>query len=180
MDLSGSIHHLCQCFRCWDLSSFCSCFEKDIFFTCRLRNTKLQIQETRSQVKKFSALLCKKRCKSQGSLKLFAWYVPQPPGAGNPAFWVSSGFTIRSAWGGCSPVTGRWQVFPFLGEGSCWRAVITDSISQAFPFWSWMTIIWETFHDQLLSHVAGRLIPDQSKKSWYVTPGVEFWTRPHQ
>ena len=37
MDLPGSVHHWC-CFKCWDLSSFCSSFGKCVFYTCRLRN----------------------------------------------------------------------------------------------------------------------------------------------
>ena len=69
MDLSGTVHHLCQCFKHWDLSSFWSSFGKCLFYTCRLRNTELQIHETRSQVKKFSAFLHMGRCKSQSSLK---------------------------------------------------------------------------------------------------------------
>ena len=112
-NLSGSVDHLCQCFKRWDLSS-CSSFGKCLFYTCRLRNVELQIHETRSQVKKFSAFLHMGRLRSQGSLKLFPWYVPQPSGACNPAFWVSLGFTVGSGWSGHSLMTARWQVFPFL------------------------------------------------------------------
>ena len=69
MDFTGSVHHLCQCFKHWDLSSFWSSFGKGLFYTCRLRNTELQIHETKSQVEKFSNFLHMGRCKSQSSLK---------------------------------------------------------------------------------------------------------------
>ena len=100
MDLSGSFHHHCQFFKCWHLSSFCSSFGKCLFYTCRLRNIELQIHESVSQVKKFSTFLCMGRCKSQGSLKLFPWCVPQPSEACNAAF-------SEFAQGGCSPMTSR-------------------------------------------------------------------------
>ena len=86
MDLSGSFHHHCQFFKCWDLFSLCSSFGKCLFYTCRLRNTEFQIHETAYQVKKFSTFLRTGRCKSQGSLKLFPWCIPQPSGACNAAF----------------------------------------------------------------------------------------------
>ena len=75
MDLSGSVCHQCQCFKCWDLSSFCSSFGNCLLYTCKLRNTELQTQEAAFQVKEFSSFLCMGRCKSQGSLKLFSWYI---------------------------------------------------------------------------------------------------------
>ena len=90
------------------LSSFCSSFGKCLFYTCRLRYAELQIHKTAFQVNKFSAFLCVEWCKSQDSLILFPWYVPQPSGACNPAFSVSSGFTIGSGWSGCGVMTVRW------------------------------------------------------------------------
>ena len=109
MDLSGSVCHICWCFKLWDLSSFCLSFGKYLFYTCRLRNTELQIHEIASPVKK----LCLGRCKSQGLFKLFPWYLPQPSEACNFAF--SSRFTIGSNWSGHSLMTARRQVFAFLG-----------------------------------------------------------------
>ena len=106
VDLSGSVCHLYQCFKSCDLSSFCSSFGKCLFCTCRLRYAELQIHETASQVNKFSAFLCVEWCKSQDSLILFPWYVPQLSGACNPAFSVSTGFTIGSGWSGCSVMLG--------------------------------------------------------------------------
>ena len=110
----------------------------------------------RQDLKKFSAFLQMGKCKSQGSLKLFPWYVSQPSGACNPAFWVSSGFTIGSGWSGCSPMTARWQVFPFLRAH--WFRL--KGCNSWFHYWSLPllvtnTIIWETFHDQLLSAALG-------------------------
>ena len=58
VDLSGSVCHHDQCFKCCDLFSFCSSFGKCLFYTCRLRYAELQIHKTASQVNKFSAFLC--------------------------------------------------------------------------------------------------------------------------
>ena len=49
MDLSGSVRHLCQCFRCWDLSSFCSSFGKCLFYTFNLEI--LNFKSTRQDLK---------------------------------------------------------------------------------------------------------------------------------
>ena len=57
-----------------------------LLYTCRLRNIGHITQEAASQVKELCAFLCMGRCKSQGSLKLFPWYVPQLSGACNPVF----------------------------------------------------------------------------------------------
>ena len=108
VDLSGSVRHLYQCFKCCDLSSFCSSFGNCLFYTCILRYGELQIHETASQVNKFSTFLCMEWCKNQGSLILFPSYVPQPSRVCNPAFSVSLGFTIGSGWSGCSLMTVRW------------------------------------------------------------------------
>ena len=155
MELSGSFHHHCQFFKCWDLSSFCSSFGKCLFYTCRLRNIELQIHESVSQVKKFSTFLCMGRCKSQGSLKLCPWHVPQPSEACNAAF-------SEFPQGGCSPMTSRWQALPFLRvhwlmlKGcNCWFH------SSGLPLLVMhLTNIWEAFlkYDQVLSHSTEGLI----------------------
>ena len=44
---------------------------------CILRNTELQTQEAAFQAKEFSSFLCMGRCKSQSSLELFSWHIPQ-------------------------------------------------------------------------------------------------------
>ena len=41
-----------------------------------------------------------------------------------------------------------------------------------------LTSIWETVHDQILSHGAGRLIPDQEKILWYAILAAKFQSRP--
>ena len=95
------------------------------------------------------------RCTSQGSLKLFPWYVIQLSGACDPVFSrVSSRFTTGN---GCNLMTARRQVFSLLSllswvfslswvdlgfTSSHWRASIVDSISQVFPSWSG---IWPIF-----------------------------------
>ena len=57
-----------------------------------------------------------------------------------------------------------------------------ENISFYSPsLWSEVKPYWETFHDHcfLLSHGAWRLISDQVKVLYrYVTPGVNFQTRP--
>ena len=136
----------------------------------------LNFKSMRQDLKKFSAFLQMGKGKSQGSLKLFPWYVSQPSGACNPAFWVSSGFTIGSGWSGCSPMTARWQVFPFLGVH--WPML--KGCNSWFHYWSlpllvMNTIIWETFHYQLLSAAH----PSSVKHSWYGTLSAMFWTRSH-
>ena len=139
-----------------------------------LRIIELQTQEAASQAKKFSAFLGKRKCKSQDSLSHILYTLA------NWGLWscILSFLKVHNReWL-------EWLQFkdtPFSGlTGSHWRASVTNSISQGFPSWSWMTIIWETFHDQRFFHGDGRLIPDQSKNSWYVTLAVEFWTTPHQ
>ena len=66
MDLSRSVCHFYQCFRCLIFFFYFfvfSIFGKYLSCNCRLRNTELQIHEIASQVKKFSAFLCMERCK---------------------------------------------------------------------------------------------------------------------
>ena len=120
----------------------------------------LNFKSMRQDLKKFSAFLQMGKGKSQGSLKLFPWYVSQPSGACNPAFWVSSGFTIGSGWSG---MTARWQVFPFLGAH--WFTLKGCNHwfhSSGLPFLAMNghylgDISWSTFVSS-----AGRLIPVQS------------------
>ena len=133
-----------------------------------------------SQVRKFSALLCMGRCKSQGSLNPIL-YILATWGLSFCFLSVSLRFTTGSSWSGCHLRTARRQAFPFpRAPWLPWKGCNRWLRLSGLPSWSWMTIIWETFHDQLLSHGIGWLIPVQSKYSWYVALGVKFWTRPHQ
>ena len=130
-------------------------FEKCPLYTCRLRNIELQTQEAATQVKKFSAFLCMRRCKSQGSFKWFPWYVPHLSGDRAPVFSLSSGFTIGSD---CSLIRLPQSSLAHV-EGL--QSLI--SFLRSFFLVMDLTDIWETFPDQLLSHGAERLIPDQAK-----------------
>ena len=62
-----------------------------------------------SQVKEFSAFLCKGRCKSRGSLKSFLWYAPQLSGASILCFHILS-FLRAHRWEWLL-MAARWQVF---------------------------------------------------------------------
>ena len=113
-------------------------FEKCPLYTCRLRNIELQTQEAATQVKKFSAFLCMRRCKSQGSFKWFPWYVPHLSGDRAPVFSLTSGFTIGSD---CS-------LFAFLGA----HWLMLKGCNHWFHFsglssWSW---IWPIFGKHFL------------------------------
>ena len=84
VDLSGSVCHLYQCFKCCDCLLFVPLLESVYFTPVDLET--LNFKSMRQDLKKFSAFLQMGKGKSQGSLKLFPWYVSQPSGACNPAF----------------------------------------------------------------------------------------------
>ena len=65
-----------------------------------------------SQVRKFSALLCMGRCKSQGSLNPIL-YILATWGLSFCFLSVSLRFTTGSSWSGCHLRTARRQAFPF-------------------------------------------------------------------
>ena len=157
MGLFQSVHHQCQCPKCWDLSSFVPlespyCIPVDLeILNCKPRSQHSKLKNC--------AFLCMGRCKGQGSLKSFPWECVSYLG---PAVLYSSGFTRGS---GLHLMIARWQVFSFLGahwlmseDCNCWLhfsglPLLVRNLSN----------IWETFHDQLLSHGAGRLILVQAK-----------------